>query len=104
LAKLEAIADAVRGVARRPAHPVRGTTRRRDVLWSDLVAFVRELPAVLRAVVAGVRVARAEAASKPPRQRGPRPVASRRDGPFRAPAACVRVDLAAWDAVAERLG
>ena len=104
LAKLEAIADAVRGVARRPAHPVRGTTRRRDVLWSDLVAFVRELPAVLRAVVAGVRVARAEAAPKPPRRGGPRPVASRSDGPFRAPAACVRVDLAAWDAVAERLG
>uniref|UniRef100_UPI0028A977B5 hypothetical protein n=1 Tax=Aeromicrobium sp. TaxID=1871063 RepID=UPI0028A977B5 len=69
LAKLEAIADAVRGTVRRPDHPVRGTTRRRDALWSDLVALVRGLPAVLRAVVVAIMVARAESGPKRPGQR-----------------------------------
>lgn len=104
LAKLEAIADAVRGTVRRPDHPVRGTTRRRDALWSDLVALVRGLPAVLRAVVVAIMVARAESGPKRPGQRRSRPGSTRGSASFRAPAVCVRVDLADWDAAAVRLG
>lgn len=108
LAKLEAIADAVHGVRRRPDHPLRGSVRRRDVLLPDLLGLVRSLPAVARAVVAGVRTARAESggAQRGRERRDPthhaREHATR--GPYRAPAVCVRVDLADWDAAAHRLG
>lgn len=116
MAKLQAIADAVRGVRRRPDHPVRGTVRRRDVVWSDLVDLVRSLPSVVRAVVAGVRVARSEPSGA---QRGDEWRRNARHSPsggriratrgpagatYRAPAACVRVDQQAWDAAADRLG
>lgn len=127
MAKLQAITDAVDGVVRRPAHPVRGAVRRREVLWSDLVELVRSLPAVARAVVAGIRTARAEAAGRTPAEEassganrgherrknarhspsGGQIRATRGEGAastFRAAAACVRVDLGAWDATAERLG
>ncbi|MFS0886554.1 hypothetical protein [Aeromicrobium sp. 179-A 4D2 NHS] len=115
MAKLQAIADAVRGVRRRPDHPVRGTVRRRDVLWSDLFDLVRSLPSVVRAVVAGVRVARTEpSGAKRGREwrkdarhsaSGGRIRATRgQGGRYRAPAACVRVEQSAWDAAAERLG
>lgn len=120
LCVLQAIADAVEGRRRRPDYPRRGVRRRGRVLWSDLVAFVAALPSVVRAVVAGVRVARAQARSAP--RRRPVPVrvaagsgsgsnsgsaAAGEDGagaPFRVPVACVRVDLVAWDAAAHRLG
>ena len=127
LCKLQAVADAVQGIERRPAHPLRGTMRRRSLLVPDLVAIVCSLPAVVRAVLAGIRVARAQPSSGAIRDRewprsarpspsGGRDRATRGVGaaaggapaevgdPFHAPAACVRVDQVAWDAEAARLG
>ncbi|MET1131880.1 MAG: hypothetical protein ABWX60_00490 [Aeromicrobium sp.] len=105
LCKLQAVADAVQGIERRPAHPLRGTVRRRTVFLPDLVAFVRALPSVVRAVVAGIRLARAETRGATRGEGGMAVGAPTQVGePFRAPAACVRVDQAAWDAVAARLG
>ncbi|MCL3838584.1 hypothetical protein [Aeromicrobium duanguangcaii] len=107
LCKLDAIADAVQGISRRPAHPPRGARPRRELLWSDLVTFVRELPAVIGAVIAGIRVARAEsgqapARSAPPAITSPQPAIDA--APFHPAAACVRVTRADWDAAAARLG
>lgn len=105
LCKLQALADGVQGVSRRPAYRPRGSSRRRDVMWADLVTFVRELASVARAVVAAVRVARAQ--SGPKQERSALPPSTRAEPdvtPFRAPAACVRVSLAEWDAVAAELG
>jgi diacylglycerol O-acyltransferase len=108
LCKLDAITDAVTGVRRRPAYPVRGARPRRVVLGSDLVTFVHEVPAVLRAVVAAVGVARAKAGAKAAAPVTARVAATvpavRRAAPFHASAACVRVAQADWDAVAARLG
>ena len=110
LCKLDAIADAVNGVVRRPAYPARDDLRRRHLLWSDLVGLVRELPSVARAVAAGIRVARAE---QPPSEAqagasAPSVAVASRPGagttPFHATAACVRVAQVDWDATATRLG
>ena len=106
LCVLEAIADAVEGRARRPAYPMRGTRRRSSVLWSDLITFLRDVPAVLRAVAAGIRVARAQSAPKSSR-RTQRPPAARSvptKGPFRVPVACVRLPEGDWDAAAASRG
>ena len=106
LCVLQAIADAVEGRTRRPAYPARGTRRRRRVLWSDLITFLRDVPAMLRAVVAGIRVARAQSAPKSSR-RSPRPAAVRSTpatGPFRVPVAVVRLPQADWDDAATRRG
>ncbi len=108
MCKLGAIADAVDGVARRPDYLPRGHRRGGRLLWADLVGFVREVPAVLRAVAAGVRVARAHAGAAGPRQPAAvRPGPTPRElpaAPFHAPAACVRVAQVDWDAAAARLG
>lgn len=106
LCVLQAIADAVEGRARRPAYPTRGTRRRRRVLWSDLLTFLRDVPAMLRAVVAGIRVARAQSAPKSSR-RSPRRTAVRpatTTGPFRVPVAVVRLPQTDWDEAATRRG
>ncbi|GAA3542717.1 hypothetical protein AFL01nite_10080 [Aeromicrobium flavum] len=107
LCKLDAIADAVKGVRRRPDYPVRGTRQRRSLLWSDLATFVRDLPAVVRAVIAGIRVARSEGGGTTAAAATPAPqpaAATGPDEPFHATAACVRVAGADWEAVATRLG
>ena len=110
LCVLQAITDAVEGRRRRPAYPKRGTRRRSRVLWADLATFVRDLPAVLRAVVAGIRVARAQAAPKPS-DKAPGALADATriapelwGDPFRVPVACVRVPQAAWDVAAADRG
>lgn len=108
LCVLQAIADAVEGRARRPAYPTRGTRRRSAVLWSDLVGFLREVPAMLRAVAAAIRVARAQSAPKSSRRSlrrpappaTPPPTPSPRSGPFHTPVAVVRIPQSAWDAAA----
>lgn len=112
LCVLEAIADAVEGHRRRPNYPRRGVRRRGRVLWQDLLEFLGSLPAVLRAVVAGVRVARKEsAANAPGSSESPRakrtpqstqPASSTE--PMRVPSACVRVDQRAWDEAAAQRG
>ncbi|QBX54589.1 hypothetical protein EXE58_03285 [Nocardioides seonyuensis] len=109
LCKLDAIADAVKGIARRPAYPARSDVRRRHLLWSDLVRFVRDVPSVARAVVAGIRVARAEQSpAQAPGSSASSVAVAARPGPeatpFHATAACVRVAQADWDAAATRLG
>ncbi len=107
LCVLQAIADAVEGRSRRPAYPERGERRRGRVLRSDLVAFVRDLPAVLRAVVASIRVARKQATPKSSRRSpsgsvSPRPTPT--SGRFHVPVACVRISQADWDDAAARRG
>lgn len=107
LCVLEAIADAVDGWARRPTYPRRGTRRRGRVLCSDLVTFLRDLPSVLRAVVAAVRVARAQATPKSSRRPARTKVArsAATSEPFHAPVAVVRVPQTDWDdAAAHRRG
>ncbi|MTB88690.1 hypothetical protein H9L21_13060 [Aeromicrobium senzhongii] len=109
LCKLDAIADAVKGVARRPAYRPRGARPWRELLWSDLVTFVRELPAVARAVIAGIAVARAESAgsapaSSPTPQRESAALPPVEAASFHPAAACVRVTRADWEAAAARLG
>ena len=106
LCVLEAIADAVEGRARRPAYPVRGARRRGRVLWSDAVAFVRDLPAVLRAIAASIRVARKQSTPKSSRRSRREPIARSAPptGTFHVPVACVRIPQADWDDAAARLG
>ncbi|MEO6628284.1 MAG: hypothetical protein ABIP03_06895 [Aquihabitans sp.] len=110
LCVLEAIANAVEGRARRPAYPPRGRRRRKDVLWSDLLTFLGDVPAMLRAVAAGIRVARAQSTPKSsrrePRRRAaqptPRPTPTSR--PFHVPVAVVRMPHGDWDAAAAGRG
>lgn len=103
LCKIEALADAVNGVTRRPSYPVRGPTSGPRLLWQDLVALVRELPAVVRAVRAGMRLSRSQLDFSAPRvSHVARPELEA--APFHVPAACVRVGQAEWEAAAARLG
>jgi len=103
LGKLQAVADAVQGTWRRPPHPLRGTVSPRRVLLADLLGLIRSLPAVARAVVAGIRLARAQSARGGSRRATH--VEEAAEGSQAPPAAvCVRVDQGAWDAAAERLG
>ena len=126
LCVLEAIADAVEGRARRPAYPVRGSRRRPHVLWSDLLTFLRDVPAVLRAVAAGIRVARAQTTPKSSRRSPPQPAAQPTtrstptptptpmpmpmpmpmptNVPFHVPVAVVRTPQDDWDAAATSRG
>lgn len=107
LCVLESIVDAVEGRTRRPAYPVRGARRRGRVLWSDAVTFVRDVPAMLRAVVAAIRVARAQSTPKSSRRSPLEPVvrSAPPSGPFHVPVACVRMPQADWDdAAAHRSG
>ena len=106
LCVLQAIADAVEGRSRRPDYPLRGVRRRSRVLWSDVVSFVRDLPAVLKAVVASVRVARAQASSTSSRRSpsGPVPPPAPTSGTFHVPVACVRISQDDWDDAAARRG
>ena len=110
LCVLQAITDAVEGRQRRPAYPKRRARRRSRLLWADLAAFVRDLPAVLRAVVAGMRVARAQAAPKASGKATGFSATTTRiaseptSGTFRVPVACVRVNQADWDAAAADRG
>ena len=106
LCVLQAIEDAVEGRSRRPPYPVRGARRRSRVLCSDVVAFVRELPAVLRAVVAGIRVAKTQSNPKSNRRK-PHAVVARStlpSGPFHVPVAVVRIPQADWDGASSRRG
>lgn len=106
LCVLQAMEDAVEGRSRRPDYPVRGARGRGRVLWSDLVAFVRDVPAVLRAVAAATRVAKTQSTPKP-LARPPRELVARSappSGPFHVPVAVVRMPLADWDDAAARRG
>lgn len=107
LCVLQAIADAVDGRARRPDYAARGERRRSRVLWADLISFVLALPSVVRALIAGVRVARSHPGPTPARtapSAEPAPPTGHPPGPFHVPVACVRVAQSDWDAAAARLG
>ena len=106
LCVLQAIEDAVAGRARLPAYPSQGARRRGRVLWSDIGAFVRDLPALLRAVVAAIRVARSQSTPKSARSAQTTPVvrSTSSNGPFRVPVACVRMPQSDWDDSAAHRG
>ncbi len=117
LCVLQALADAVDARVRRPPYPSRGVRRVGAVLGADLLGLVRTLLAVPRALLASVRVARAQAVPKAARVAtpaagsaapppvGPAAPPTATTAPFRAPVACVRMSQVAWDvAAAERGG
>lgn len=106
LCVLQAIADAVEGRERLPAYPMRGERRRGRVLLSDIGTFVRDVPAMLRAVAAGIRVAKAQSAPKTSRRTPREPVvrSAPTSGPFHAPVAVVRMPQTDWDNAAVSRG
>lgn len=100
-----AVRDAVNGVRHDFGYPPPGSRQRRQAIAEDARAAARALPEVGRALGGMVKVAmqnRPSLGKKAPPTRHPKPRS--RDLPVTVPTAAVYVDLADWDACADRLG
>lgn len=98
-----AVADAVKGVRHDFGYPPPGSRTRRQAWIEDARLAARGLPQVARALGATVKVGVRDLPDLV-RQRPARPRRSREpDRPAVVPTATVHIDLAEWDACAERL-
>jgi diacylglycerol O-acyltransferase / wax synthase len=100
-----AVRDAVNGVRHDFGYPPPGSRRRRQALAEDVRATARALPEVGRALGGMMKVAMQNRPSIGNKAHPSSPAKPRsRDLPVTVPTAAVYVDLADWDACADRLG
>lgn len=100
-----AIAEAAKGLTHDFGYPPPNSRTRRQARREDWREFVREIPKIGKAVVAGIRLAKKskDEVSKPAKSTA---VAVRRStpGPFRVPMVVAFIDEPQWDECAKRLG
>jgi len=100
-----AIADAVQGIRHELGYPPPGSRRLRRAVWQDLAATARSLPEAARGLLAAVKTANAEIASKGRAPAtAPKELSIRGDDPLVLPTATAWVDLVEWDLRVESLG
>jgi diacylglycerol O-acyltransferase / wax synthase len=101
-----AVADALNGVTRQRDYPAPRSRPRRQALSEDARQVLRGLPDVARALGGTISLAVRNPPTQP-KAAGQSPKIKRRkaaDHPVAVPTATVYIDLADWDACAERLG
>lgn len=104
LGLITAVVDAVNGVDRQLGYPPPRSRTRRRALLEDTGAALAGVPGIARAVVAAVRVARAERGDLATSVRATGESSAGDDRPLLPPAVVAFVDTAQWDACAHRLG
>ncbi|HEX2213054.1 MAG TPA: hypothetical protein VHH12_06310 [Mycobacterium sp.] len=101
-----ALADAVNGVTSEHVYPAPHSRRRRQAIAEDARQTLRGMPDVARALGGLVTLAVSNPPSRGASDGRPRGRKARRalDRPVAVPTATVYIDLAEWDACAQRLG
>lgn len=100
-----AIAEAAKGITHDFGYPPSNSRSRKQARREDWREFVREIPKIGKAVVAGVRLARNNKAevSKPAKDKA-LPVRRSAHGRFRVPMVVAFIDEPQWDECAKGLG
>ncbi|MGV1006850.1 MAG: hypothetical protein ACOYEV_19260 [Candidatus Nanopelagicales bacterium] len=100
-----AIAEAAKGVTHDFGYPSPNTRSRKQARREDLREFVREIPKIGKALVAGIRLAakNKDEVSKPAKTAA-LPVRRSSPGPFRVPMVVAYIDEPQWDGCAKKLG
>lgn len=104
LGLITAVVDAVNGVDRRLGYPAPKSRTRRQALVEDTRTTLAGVPGIARAVVASIKVARAESGDLATSIRAAGDAPAGDDRPLLPPAVVAFIDAEQWDACARRLG